>query len=225
MRITRQAVTAAAHVRDLRADAARRRASGALLADGESFVDVCPLCQEIAVDHGWLKEGSPTTPVVTERRRKRRGLVAALSRVAQAPGRAGGRRADPAPALGARAGDGRGGRPLQRERVPAHDRRDRQEPRRSRRPRSCRSPGRTARSSSPSPGTSPGTSTGSRPDSGQPVRLAERGHEPRELESALHGAGTRSLTPRRPHRAGHLAGLASGYSARPAVSVPTIRAP
>lgn len=40
---------------------------------GDEFVDVCPLCQEIAVEYGWLKEGSPTTPVVpVERRRKRR---------------------------------------------------------------------------------------------------------------------------------------------------------
>ena len=46
--------------------------------DGEHFVDVCPLCQDIALEHGWLKEGSPTTPVVNDRRRKRRGLVAAL---------------------------------------------------------------------------------------------------------------------------------------------------
>src|ERR671934_2273984 len=44
--------------------------------DGENFVDVCPLCQEEAVDHGWIKEGSPTTRVVSERRRKRLGLGA-----------------------------------------------------------------------------------------------------------------------------------------------------
>ena len=43
--------------------------------NGEEFVDVCPLCQETAIDHGWLKEGSPTTPtVVTQTRRRRRGL-------------------------------------------------------------------------------------------------------------------------------------------------------
>jgi hypothetical protein len=38
--------------------------------DGEGFVDVCPLCQETAVEYGWIKEGSPTTPVVSERRRR-----------------------------------------------------------------------------------------------------------------------------------------------------------
>jgi hypothetical protein len=42
--------------------------------DGEDFVDVCPLCQERAVEHGWLKEGSPTTPTVASQRRRRRGL-------------------------------------------------------------------------------------------------------------------------------------------------------
>src|SRR2546423_8010616 len=45
--------------------------------DGE-FVDVCPLCQEIALDHGWVKEGSPTTPTVPFSRRRRRGLRAPL---------------------------------------------------------------------------------------------------------------------------------------------------
>ena len=44
--------------------------------NGEDFVDVCPLCQETAIDHGWLKEGSPTTPTVpTQARRRRRGLA------------------------------------------------------------------------------------------------------------------------------------------------------
>ena len=27
--------------------------------DGEDFVDVCPLCIELAIDYGWIKEGSP----------------------------------------------------------------------------------------------------------------------------------------------------------------------
>ena len=78
MRITRQAATA------LRTCAICERTllvgerSIRYSPDGESFVDVCPLCQDIALEHGWLKEGSPTTPVVNDRRRKRRGLVAAL---------------------------------------------------------------------------------------------------------------------------------------------------
>ena len=47
--------------------------------DGE-FVDVCPLCQEIALDHGWVKEGSPTTPTMPFSRRRRRGLGALFER-------------------------------------------------------------------------------------------------------------------------------------------------
>ena len=46
--------------------------------NGEDFVDVCPLCVEVAADYGWLKEGSPTTPVVADRRRKRLGPLGAL---------------------------------------------------------------------------------------------------------------------------------------------------
>jgi hypothetical protein len=43
---------------------------------GDDFVDVCPLCADIALEHGWIKEGSPTTPTVpNQRRRKRRGLA------------------------------------------------------------------------------------------------------------------------------------------------------
>jgi hypothetical protein len=46
--------------------------------DGEEFVDVCPLCQEIAAEQGWLKEGSPTTPTFEEESRRRRFSLAAL---------------------------------------------------------------------------------------------------------------------------------------------------
>jgi hypothetical protein len=43
--------------------------------EGADLVDVCPLCQDIALEHGWLKEGAPTTPLVAgDRRRRRRGL-------------------------------------------------------------------------------------------------------------------------------------------------------
>jgi len=43
--------------------------------EGAELVDVCPLCQEIAVEHGWLKEGTPTTPTIPgDKRRRRRGL-------------------------------------------------------------------------------------------------------------------------------------------------------
>jgi hypothetical protein len=44
--------------------------------EGSELVDVCPLCQDIALEHGWIKEGTPTTPTVAgERRRRRRGLA------------------------------------------------------------------------------------------------------------------------------------------------------
>jgi hypothetical protein len=56
--------------------------------DGGDYVDVCPLCAEIAVEHGWLREGSPTTPTVPLESRRRRGRFAALL---------GGRRAEEAP--------------------------------------------------------------------------------------------------------------------------------
>jgi hypothetical protein len=40
--------------------------------DGQDeFVDVCPLCQEIALDHGWVREGSPIGPAVRHARRRR----------------------------------------------------------------------------------------------------------------------------------------------------------
>ena len=40
--------------------------------EGEDFVDVCLLCQDIAAEQGWLKEGSPTTPTFEEEPRRRR---------------------------------------------------------------------------------------------------------------------------------------------------------
>ncbi len=39
---------------------------------GDEYVDVCPLCQEIALEHGWIKEGSPTSPSLPVDRRRRR---------------------------------------------------------------------------------------------------------------------------------------------------------
>jgi hypothetical protein len=46
--------------------------------EGQEFVDVCPLCQEIAVEQGWRKEGSPTTPTMADERPRRRMSLAAL---------------------------------------------------------------------------------------------------------------------------------------------------
>ena len=76
MRITRQGVTAAQTCaicdRTLLVGERAVRYSP----NGDDFVDVCPLCQETALEYGWVKEGSPTTPVVSERRWKRLGLGA-----------------------------------------------------------------------------------------------------------------------------------------------------
>jgi hypothetical protein len=38
---------------------------------GGEYLDVCPLCQEIAVEYGWVKEGTPTTPTVPAQRNRR----------------------------------------------------------------------------------------------------------------------------------------------------------
>jgi hypothetical protein len=38
---------------------------------GVEYVDVCLLCQDAALAHGWVKEGSPTTPMVPYERRRR----------------------------------------------------------------------------------------------------------------------------------------------------------
>ncbi len=44
--------------------------------EGGELVHVCPLCQETAIEHGWIKEGTPTQPTIAgDRRRRRRGLV------------------------------------------------------------------------------------------------------------------------------------------------------
>jgi hypothetical protein len=46
--------------------------------EGEDFLDVCPLCQDLAAEYGWVKEGSPTTPTFDEEPRKRRFGIGAL---------------------------------------------------------------------------------------------------------------------------------------------------
>ena len=71
MRISRQAVLAARTCAICERTLLVGERSVRYSPNGEDFVDVCPLCQDEAIDYGWLKEGSPTTPVVSERRRKR----------------------------------------------------------------------------------------------------------------------------------------------------------
>ena len=48
--------------------------------DGHSYVDVCPLCQGVALDHGWVREGHAVSPAmqVTGRKRKQKTLWQAL---------------------------------------------------------------------------------------------------------------------------------------------------
>ena len=46
--------------------------------DGREFVDVCPLCQEIALEHGWVREGSPISLTVPEAPRRGRLSLAAI---------------------------------------------------------------------------------------------------------------------------------------------------
>jgi hypothetical protein len=56
--------------------------------DAAGYVDVCQLCQDIALEHGWLREGSPTSLTVpVDHRRRRRSWTSLLS----------GRRAEDAP--------------------------------------------------------------------------------------------------------------------------------
>ena len=52
---------------------------------GERYVDVCPLCQESAVENGWIKEGSPTTPMIPAERRRSRFSLATLLGVPKRP--------------------------------------------------------------------------------------------------------------------------------------------
>ena len=44
--------------------------------DGTTFVDVCPLCSEAALDHGWVREGVALSPMLQPpvRRRRQRSL-------------------------------------------------------------------------------------------------------------------------------------------------------
>jgi hypothetical protein len=45
---------------------------------GDDYVDVCPLCQETALESGWVKEGAPTTPMIPVERKRGRFSLAGL---------------------------------------------------------------------------------------------------------------------------------------------------
>jgi len=44
-------------------------------AGDDHWVDVCALCVDRANEHGWVREGTPTTPLVAESPRRRRRLA------------------------------------------------------------------------------------------------------------------------------------------------------
>jgi hypothetical protein len=193
MRITRQAVlasqTCAICERTLLVGERAVRYSP----DGQSFLDVCPLCQEIAVDNGWLKEGSPTTPVVNDTRRRKIGLLGSLFEV---------RRPSVEPVVE---------EPIlrrlsqsERAMVEAADLFNGSAFRRTV-AGIAKSLGQPKASIVPLSGVNAEVvltvawdiswyQYRITPESGQPVRLAERGHDPRELETMFTGWNAR-LTP------------------------------
>lgn len=49
--------------------------------DGHEFVDVCPLCSDVALDHGWVREGHAVSPALQQhpgRRKRQKTLWQAL---------------------------------------------------------------------------------------------------------------------------------------------------
>jgi hypothetical protein len=46
--------------------------------DGSGYVDVCPLCQDVALEYGWVREGVPVSPALQQPLRRRRSLWASL---------------------------------------------------------------------------------------------------------------------------------------------------
>ncbi len=55
---------------------------------GGEYVDVCTLCAEIALEHGWLREGSPSLPTLppeARRRKSRWGGLFTGKRAEEAP--------------------------------------------------------------------------------------------------------------------------------------------
>jgi hypothetical protein len=187
MRITPQAVTAVRNCAICERTLLVGERSVRYSPNGEGFVDVCPLCQDVALEHGWVKEGSPTTPVVNDRRRKRRGLVGALLGES--------RKAAVEPVV-----DEPILRRLSEPELAMVEAADLFNESAFRRTISgiAKSLGQPKASIVPLSGTSSEVvltvawdiswyQYRITPDSAQPVRLAERGHDPRELESLFTG--------------------------------------
>jgi len=152
--------------------------------DGGTYVDVCPLCQEFALEHGWHREGSPTSPTLTlDTRRRRRSWTSFL----------GGRRHEEAPVL-----DEPILRRLSEEELEVVEAADlfNASPYRRTVAGIAKSLGPPRASIVPLSGVS-GEMVITvvweiswyqyrvTPDSAQPVRLAERGHDTAELEAAF----------------------------------------
>jgi hypothetical protein len=79
MRITSQAQARACAICE-RTLLMGERATRFSPARGADYVAVCPLCIDVALEHGWIKEGSPTSPTVENERRRRRGFAGLLAR-------------------------------------------------------------------------------------------------------------------------------------------------
>jgi hypothetical protein len=71
MRVTKVATTRSCAVCE-RTLLMGERAVSFAPSEGAELVDVCPLCQELASEAGWIKEGAPTTPTLESGRRRRR---------------------------------------------------------------------------------------------------------------------------------------------------------
>ena len=72
MHITRSAVVRACAICE-RTLLMGERATRFAPEPGEEYVDVCPLCNDIALEYGWIKEGTPVTPTPAAERRRGRG--------------------------------------------------------------------------------------------------------------------------------------------------------
>ena len=173
--------------------------------DGVEFVDVCPLCQDVALDYGWVREGGPMSRALSPHARTKRPRWAQLLGVGERRGGAGLLRAGPPPAVGLGGRARRGGRPLQREPLPAHDRGRRARARRAARldrpalgrEQRARAHVRLGDHLVPVPRAAGG---------GQPIRLADRGADISEIEPAF----TRLERPARRQRARRPGGRALG---------------
>ncbi len=84
MRITRQAQVRSCAICERTLLMGERATRFSPTGDG-IFVDVCPLCVDVALEHGWVKEGSPMTPTFVPDRRRPRFTLAALLGGARPP--------------------------------------------------------------------------------------------------------------------------------------------